>query len=89
MAVAKLNFHLGVPGWLSGKKSTCNSEDSRDAIWIPSLGISPAGGNGNPLQYSCQGNPMERSLVGYSPWSHKELDTTNHTPTIFIDGVYL
>jgi len=24
-------------------------------------------GNGNPLQYSCLGNPKERSLVGYSP----------------------
>ena len=28
-------------------------------------------GNGNPLQYSC----LERSLVGYSPWGHKESDT--------------
>ena len=33
--------------------------------------------NGNPLQYSCLENPMDkRSLVGYSPWSHKESDTT-------------
>ena len=33
-------------------------------------------GNGTPLQYSCLGNPMWRSLVGYSPWGHEELDTT-------------
>ena len=35
-------------------------------------------GNGNPLQYSCLENPMDRcrSLVGYSPWDHKEWDTT-------------
>ena len=40
-------------------------------------GKSPGEGNGNPLQYSCLGNPMgQRSLAGYSPWSCKESDTT-------------
>ena len=33
-------------------------------------------GNGNPLQHSCLGNLMKRSLAGYSPWGHKESDTT-------------
>ena len=35
-------------------------------------------GNGNPLQYSCLGNPMERGdqRATYSPWGHKESDTT-------------
>ena len=34
-------------------------------------------GNVNPLQYSSLENSMERgALVGYSPWGHKELDTT-------------
>jgi len=32
--------------------------------------------NGNSLQYSCLGNPMERRLVSYSPWDHKESDMT-------------
>ena len=27
-------------------------------------------------KYSCLENPMDRSLVGYSPWGHKESDTT-------------
>ena len=38
--------------------------------------------NGNPRQYSCLENSMdrERSLVGYSPWGHKELDTTEWLP---------
>ena len=27
---------------------------------VPGLGRSPGGGNGNPLQYSCLGNPMDR-----------------------------
>ena len=47
---------------------------------IPGLGRSPGGGYGNPLQYSCLENPHgQRSLVGYSPWGHKELDTTEAT----------
>ena len=45
---------------------------------IPGLRSSPGEGNGNSLQYSCLGNPMngQGSLMGYSPWGHKELDTT-------------
>ena len=35
---------------------------------IPRLGRSPGEGNGNPLQYSYLENPMDRGLVGYSPW---------------------
>ena len=30
-------------------------------------------GNGNPLLSSCLGNPIERSLMGYSPWGHKRV----------------
>ena len=46
------------------------------------LGISPGGGNGNLLQYSCLENPHgKRSLVGYIPWGHKELNTTERLST--------
>ena len=31
-----------------------------DMGWILELGRSPGEGNGNPLQYSCLGNPMDR-----------------------------
>ena len=31
-----------------------------DAGWIPGSGRSPGGGNGNPLQYSSLGNPVDR-----------------------------
>ena len=50
---------------------------------VQSLGRedSPGGGHGNPLQYSCLKNHMERSLVGYSPWGHKELDTVEQLST--------
>ena len=64
---------LGLPKWLSGKESTCNEGDM---LSTPGSGRSPAEGNGNPLQYSCLGDLMDRSLVGYSPWCHKELHTT-------------
>ena len=48
-----------------------------DSVSIPGSGRSPGGGHDNPLQYSCLENPHgQRSLVGYSPWGHKELDMT-------------
>ena len=40
-----------------GKKSTCNAGDSGS---IPGSGRSPGEGNGNPFQYSCLGNSMDR-----------------------------
>ena len=37
-----------------------NAGDIRDVGSIPGLGKSPGGGNGNPLQYPCLENPMDR-----------------------------
>ena len=37
-----------------------NAGDMREASSIPELGRSPGGGHGNPLQYSCLENPMDR-----------------------------
>ena len=42
------------------KNLPANAGDSGDAGSNPGLGRSPGGGNGNPLQYSCLGNPMDR-----------------------------
>ena len=65
---------LGFPGDSDGKESTCNVGDLSS---IPELGRSPGGGHGNPLQYSCLENAHgQRSLVGHSPWGHKESDAT-------------
>ena len=50
----------GLPTWLRGKESACNARDAGDMGSIPGWGRSPGGGNGNPLQYSCLGNPMHR-----------------------------
>ena len=47
----------GLPWWLSGKESACNAGDLGS---IPGSGISLGRGNGNPFQYSCLGNPMNR-----------------------------
>ena len=67
----------GFPGGSDGKESTCNVGD---LCSIPGLGRSPGGGHGNPLKYSCLEDPHgQRSLAGYSPWSHKELDVTEAT----------
>ena len=46
--------------WLSGKEYSCQTGDAGDAGLIPRSGRSPRGGNGNPLQCSCLGNPMDR-----------------------------
>ena len=42
------------------KNLSANAEDIRDMGSIPGLGRSPGGGHGNPLQYSCWDNPMDR-----------------------------
>ena len=42
------------------KNPPANTGDLRDAGSIPGLGRSPGGGYGNPLQYSCLENPMDR-----------------------------
>ena len=50
----------GFPQWLSGKESACNAGDAGDLGSVPGLGRPPGGGHGNPLQYSCQENPIVR-----------------------------
>ena len=42
------------------KNLPANEEDARDVGLIPGLGRFPGEGNGNPLEYSCLGNPMDR-----------------------------
>ena len=64
---------VGFPGGSISKESAYNEGELGS---IPGLGRLPGGGHGNPLQSSCLENPHgQRRLAGYSPWSHKELDT--------------
>ena len=51
---------FGLPMWCSGKTSPANAGDSRDAGSVPGLRRSPGMGSGNPLQYSCLENSMDR-----------------------------
>ena len=59
----------GFPGALASKESPCNTGDPG---LIPGSGRFPREGNGNPSQYSCLENPMDRGAW----WGHKESDTT-------------
>ena len=61
----------GLPRWLSSKQSTCNAGNAGDAGSIPGSGRQPGEGNGNPLQYSCLENSMDRGA-----WRETESDTT-------------
>ena len=48
---------MGFPDGSVGKESACSVGDLGS---IPGLGRSPGEGNGNPLQYPCLENPMDR-----------------------------
>ena len=48
---------MDFPGGSAGKESAFNEGDP---VLVPGLGKSPREGNGNPLQYSCLGNPTDR-----------------------------
>ena len=65
------------PGGSAGKESPCSAENAKDAGTIPGLERSPGEGNGNPLQYSCLGNPMDRGAWRAAvPGVTTESDTT-------------
>ena len=51
---------MGFPGGLVVKNPPASGGDARDMGSIPESGRSPGEGNGNPLQCSCLGNPMDR-----------------------------
>ena len=45
---------------ISHKESACNAGDQGEGVGVRSLGRASGKGNGNPLQYSCLENPMDR-----------------------------
>ena len=53
------DFHKGFPRSSVDKESACSSEDLGS---VSGSGRSPGEGNGNPLQYSCLENPMDREV---------------------------
>ena len=63
------------------KNLPANAGDARDTGSIPGSGRSPRVGNGNPLQYSCLENSMDRGIMGYCPLGGKESDMTEQLST--------
>ena len=65
---------MGFPGGSVVKNPPTNAGDVGS---IPGSGRSPGEGNGNPLQYSCLGIPMDRGAYqATGPWGHTELNMT-------------
>ena len=75
MKIDRLSRLSGFPGGSVVQNPPANAGDE---VLILGSERSSGEGNGNPLQYSCLGNPMDRGAwVGYNPWgSQKELATT-------------
>ena len=69
----------GLPGWLRGKESPCQHRRHGFNPWVGKI----------PWWKAWHLTPVflpgeshgQRSLVGYSPWGHKELDTTERLNT--------
>ena len=57
-------YTQGFPGVAMVENPPPNAEDTGDTGQIPGQGRSPGGGHGNPFQYSCLGNPMDRGVCG-------------------------
>ena len=74
-----LFIYLGFPGGLCVKNL---SASAGDANLIPGSQRPPGGGNGNPLQYSCLGNPWPGKPGRLQPRSHKESDMTERALTL-------
>ena len=67
---------MGFPGGSAVKNTPSNVGDAGS---IPELGRYPGEENGNPLQYSCLGNPMDRGAQQATVHEAAELDTIEMT----------
>ena len=78
------NYLMGFLGDSDSKESTCNAGD---LSLMPGLGRSHREGNGNPLQYSCLENPMDRdawqTTVHEVTESWTQLTHTQHTTILY------
>ena len=70
------HVYMGFPGGASGKEHTCRYRRHRDVGLITGSGRFPGGGHGNPLQYSCLENPMDRGVWWAIVHKVAESDTT-------------
>ena len=78
----KPNVKLDFPGGTDSEESACNAEDPGS---IPGLGRYPGEGNDKPTPVSLPGESHgQRSLAGYTPWGHKESDTTERLTSLLV-----
>ena len=75
--------YVGLPRWLSGTESACDAGDTGDSGLIPGSERSSGGGNGNPLQYSCLGNPIDRGAWQATVHGVVVLDMAEHTSSTY------
>ena len=80
-----LHHQGGLPRWLVVKNLPANAIDVGDIVSIPGSGRSPGGGNGNPLQYSCLGNPMDKRVW----WGRKARLSMHAHTTREVRGILL
>ena len=76
-SVTLFSFYYTV--WLSGKESACNAGATGATGLIPGSGRSPGGGHGNPLQYSCLENPMDRGAWRLTVHGVTKSEVTKHS----------
>ena len=70
----------GLLRWLSGKEPICQCRRSRSYEFDPWVGKIPRRRKWQPTLVFLPGESHgQSSLVGYSPWGHRELDMTEHT----------
>ena len=73
-SIKDLSFRFGLPPWLRGKDSTGQCRKQRSDSWVGRILLRR---KWQPTPVFFPGKSHEqRSLVGYSPWGHKESDTT-------------
>ena len=72
---------IDFPGGSEVKNSPANKKEAGDFSFIPGSGRSPGGGNGNPLQYSCLENFMDRGAWWATVHGVAESDMMEHTCT--------
>ena len=82
---------MGLPQWVS--RSACNAGDRGDMDSIPESGRSPGVGNGNPVQYHCLGNPLDRGAWWATVQRVAGSDTTEplsmHASYVSIEYLYI
>ena len=69
---------MGFSGGSVVKNPPANEGATGDAGLIPGSGRPPGGGSGNPLQYSCLGNPTDQGACWVTVHGVAESDTTEH-----------